>query len=129
MLVEKEVIVSKRIKHSQTFNNAGFLAYFKLTLSIWNQFFNNETIKKSKFLIKCGLFFKLFFKSFWWIIIKPFGQIFTKNVKIEGSFTSYNGIIPKKHSLVKNVTWKLFFIPIIVYKSNISFEDWTNLFK
>lgn len=129
MYFKQESVISKRIKHSQTFNNGGFVAYFKLTLSIWNQFFNNEIIKKSKFLIKCCLFFKLFFKSFWWIIIKPFGQIFTKIVKIEGSFTSYNGTIPKKHSLVKKVKWKIFFIPIILYKSNISDQDWVNLFK
>lgn len=129
MLIKQESVVSKRINHSHTFNNGGFVAYFELTLSLWNQFFNNEIIQKSKSFIKCGLFLQLFFKSFWWILIKPFGQIFTKIVKIEGSFTSYNGIIPKKHSLVKTVKWKIFFIPVFVYKSNISEQDWVKLLK
>lgn len=31
-----------------------------------------------------------------------------------------------KHSLVKKVKWKIFFIPIILYKSNISDQDWVN---
>ncbi len=95
------VETNKKVNHVHTQHFGGFICYIKLTFDFWKLLFKQyKTFTKIQF---CKLLFITFFKSFWWILIKPFGQIFSYKTIIKGQFKSINYQIPKEHKVEKTI--------------------------
>lgn len=126
-MITTRTVTKKSVKNIYHSSNGGFIIYAKLTFQIWKQA-NSISSSLNLFTI-FNLYTKLFFKSIWWIFIKPFASIFSSSVKIEGNFESVNYQIPKNHNLSKVVIIKIFKIPVFFYPSNLTAEDWQQLLK
>lgn len=122
-------VLTRKIDFKNYFKQAGYITYFKLTISIWKNTYTNSLFKQFNIFYKAWFTFVLFLKSFWWIIIKPAFQIFTKFTHIYGEFTSYDNCIPIKHSVKKEIIFKIFFIPFFKYSGNLNADDWEKLLK
>lgn len=126
--VEHRIIeTNKKVNYVDTQHFGGFITYIKLTFNFWKLLF-----KQSKNFTKLQ-FFKIllisFFKSFWWILIKPFGQIFSYKIIIKGQFKSINYKIPKEHKLEKTIYLQLFNIPFFFFPLALTEDDWKRLLK
>ncbi len=121
------VETNKKVNYVDTQNFGGFICYIKLTFSFWKLIFKQyKNYTKFQF---SKIIFITFFKSFWWIFIKPIGQIFSYKTIIKGQFKSINYQIPKEHNIKKTFYLQLFNITFFFVPLNLTEEDWKRLLK
>jgi hypothetical protein len=103
-----------KIEYTHTQFHGGFIAYFKLTVQIWNQFF----VMSSTFnlLVKIYLALILTIKSFWWVFLKPFWILFSSKTLYVGIIDQVDGIIKEPMNVKKTK---------IEYFLKIPFFRWT----
>jgi hypothetical protein len=118
-------VTSKRVHNVHTNRNGGFLAYFKLTIQIWKQFFGiRQFASKSQ---QFGIFFLMSIKTPYWIFIKPLFIVFSTKSVIKGEFQLSNGRLSPQHSMEKSVTYRFLNIPFFFYKAKLNKKDWKEL--
>ena len=112
-------VTSFNYKNTQYF--AGFIIYWKLFFQLISQILNATIyLKKEKFLL---LFNLIFVKSIWYLIIKPFGFIFSYKKNYTGKMEEYVSIssgFKDLHSInaTKTTIFYLFrVIPFFYYRT------------
>jgi len=121
------VETNKKVNYVDTQNFGGFICYIKLTFSFWKLIFKQyKNYTKFQF---SKIIFITFFKSFWWIFLKPIVQIFSYKTIIKGQFKSINYQIPKEHNIKKTFYLQLFNIPFFFVPLNLTEEDWKRLLQ
>jgi len=100
--------------------NGSFITYWKIYQNLLN--------KKRSTNIKINPFI-WFFKSIWWLFIKPIGYIFHTKTTYVGQFTVENNTTILNGYTIKKTKYiyLLKFLPIFVYRPSMTVEDFKKL--
>lgn len=118
----------KEIRHVYNQYYGGYVTYLKL----WcNLFYNQCSVMKTLDVKQAFEMWGTFIvKSPWWLIIKPFGGVYSYTTRITGDFyyyedsgTGHKIIDNNRLNVKKKVTHKLFRIPILSHPYAISIEE------
>jgi hypothetical protein len=125
--------VTYDINHKLLNTNAGFIAYWKVTFTLWRTVLNIlGLIKmfspwKSIYMIP-WTFVVMIIKTPWFLFIKPFGQIYSRKTTWVGRFRERDGVILDS-TVKKRVSHKLFGITFLKYPASMKKSDWEHLRK
>lgn len=127
----------KQITHdinSQRINyNAGFIAYWKATFSLWLMVLNILNLIKtftpwrSIYMIP-WTFVVMLVKTPWFLFIKPLGQIYSRKTTWVGRFRERGDVILDS-TIKKHIAHKLFGITFLKHPSSMTKSDWDHLRK
>jgi len=123
---------TKNITSTTNYTNGGFIAYFFLTLSLWKASLNIFTLlqhfKPSQAWYRIPwLWLVMAIKTPWWILIKPFGCVYSHTVYLKGRCILINGDLTE-YDFKKRVTHKLLGIPFFFHPSSkLTAKDWEKI--
>ena len=128
MTVYTETTRHKEIIYKTTFRNGGFIMYWKLYFQFIPTY--HQAVKSFPILKKTWAWIGFFFKTFWWLFLKPFGVIYKRKRIMKGDILIKNGQVVAKNTKVKktNIHY-LFWIPVFANPWYLTDEDWNDILK
>ena len=120
--------VRKEINYKTTFRNGGFIFYWKLYFNFIPVY--HTAVKDFPILNKLWAWITFIFKTFWWLLIKPFGTVYKRKRIMKGKVIIIDGTLLFKNSTVKktNIHY-LFLIPVFAHPWYMVEKDWDDILK
>lgn len=128
MIEYSTVTRHKEIKHAYNQYYAGHIRYLKLYFEL--VFIQCSVMKTLSLKQSFEMWITFIFKTPWWVVIKPFGCMYSYTKTLKGDFyyfedpyTGTKTIDEKRFRVKKYVTHKLFRIPVFKHRYIITKED------
>jgi hypothetical protein len=121
-------VVRREISHVRKLYNGGHITYIKLYFKL----FKMQKVALSVFpwYQKMWEWFTFALKTPWWIIIKPFGVVYSKKVTYKGEFVVINDNLDlDTFDVKKSIVHRLFYIPVFMSPWFINQEDMDFILK
>ena len=128
MTVYRETTIRKEINYKTTSRNGGFITYWKLYFNFIPTY--HQAVKHLPVIKKVWAWVTFFFKTFWWLLIKPFGAVYKRKRIMTGKYLMVNDrLIPDQTKINKTNIHYIFLIPVFANPWYLTEEDWDDILK